>query len=138
MATDAPGTRLDPLLDPDKDHALGEDDAPITLVEYGSYACMHCRAAHDRIVDLRDQLGERLLHAFRHRPLPGSDIAMRAAELAERAAECGKFWKAHVALMTRSSELSEEDLSAIARELDLPPKSSEKSRISASPMRLTR
>ena len=124
MATDRGSQSLNPVLDPDKDHILGSPEAPIALVEYGSYACPHCRAAHDRIVDLRDQLGDRLAHAFRHRPLPGSKLAVPAAELAERAAECGKFWKAHVALMTRSASLRDEDLEAIARELELPPKSS--------------
>ena len=124
MATASDSRRLDPPFDPAEDHVLGLPDAPITLVEYGSYACPHCRAAHDRIVDLRDQFGDRMAHAFRHRPLPGSDLAVPAAELAERAFECGKFWRAHVALMTRSDSLRQEDLDAIAQELDLPVASS--------------
>ena len=124
MATNAGSQRLDPPVDPGKDHILGASDAPVELVEYGSYACPHCRAAHDRIVELRDQLGDRLAHVFRHRPLPGNELAVRAAELAERAAETGKFWKAHVALMTRSEDLREEDLDAISDELGLPPRSS--------------
>ena len=103
---------------------FGASDAPIMLVEYGSYACSNCRAAHDRIVDLRDELGDRLAHVFRHKPLPGCDLAVQAAELAERAAECGKFWKVHVALMTHSDGLREDDLETIERQLDLPPKSS--------------
>ena len=120
MATDQSSQWLDPPVDRLKDHLVGASDAAITLVEYGSYACSHCRAAHDRIVDLRDQLGDRLAYAFRHRPLPGSKLAVQAAELAERASAAGKFWKAHVELMTRSAELKEDDLEAIARELDLP------------------
>jgi NhaA family Na+:H+ antiporter len=124
LATASDSRRLDPPFDPAKDHVLGPPDAPITLVEYGSYDCPHCRAAHDRIIDLRDQFGDRMAHAFRHRPLPGSDLALAAAELAERAAECGKFWRAHVALMTRSDGLRQEDLDGIAHELDLPAASS--------------
>ena len=93
------------------------------LVEYGSYACAHCRRAHDRIVDLRDEFGDRLAHVFRHRPLPGNNLALAAAELAERAAGHGKFWPAHVALMTRSDSLRHADLESIAAELDLPPPS---------------
>jgi NhaA family Na+:H+ antiporter len=124
LATDVNTARLDPPVDQDRDHLLGAPDAPITLVEYGSYACRHCRAVHGRIIDLRDQLGDRLAHVFRHRPLPDNDLARRAAELAESAAEQGKFWKAHVALMTRSDELQESDLEDIRRELDLPPPSS--------------
>ena len=103
----------------DADHALGAPNAEITLVEYGSYDCPHCRAANERIIQARDQLGDRLRYVFRHRPITGSDIARRAAELAEQARGNEQFWEAHVALMTRSPELSEEDLAAVARELGL-------------------
>ncbi len=78
-------TPLVPPVDPARDHALGPPGAEITLVEYGSYACPHCRAANERIAEVRDQLGDRLRYVFRHRPLTGSDIARRAAELIERA-----------------------------------------------------
>jgi len=135
LATDLSSLKLEPAVNPDTDHILGAPDAPITLVEYGSYACGYCRAAHDRIVDLRDQLGDRLAHVFRHRPLPGSELAVQAAELAERAGERGKFWKAHVALMTRSSDLRAEDLDDIARELDLPDHLSEAGRRAARQVR---
>lgn len=113
----APG-HLDRPIDPAIDHLLGQEHAPITLVEYGSYACPHCRAANERIRDVRDEFGERLLYVFRHRPLTGSPLARRAAELAERAATAEQFWRAHVALMTRSPTLTEDDLRAVAAELD--------------------
>ncbi|HTM95207.1 MAG TPA: Na+/H+ antiporter NhaA [Croceibacterium sp.] len=115
-----PGNQwLDRPLDLREDHTIGPEDAPIALVEYGSYACAYCRAAHDRVLALRDQFGDRLVHAFRHRPVPGSQLALEAAELAELAARRGKFWKAHVAMMTRSAELRREDLNSIASELGL-------------------
>ena len=38
-------------------------DAPIALLEYGSYACPYCRAAHERIITLRDDFGDRMRHA---------------------------------------------------------------------------
>ncbi len=101
------------------DHVLGPGDAQFTLVEYGSYACPYCRAANDQIAGVRDRFGERLRYVFRHRPLTGSDIARRAAELAERADGPDRFWHAHVELMTRSETLVEDDLSAVASELDL-------------------
>src|SRR5512147_818308 len=84
------------------DHILGPQNAPITLVEYGSYACPHCRAANERITEVRNQLGDRLRYVFRHRPLIGSELARPAAELAESAPNPALFWDAHVALMTRS------------------------------------
>ncbi len=81
--------RLDRPVDGAYDHVLGPADAQITLVEYGSYACPYCRAANEQIAKVRDQFGDRLRYVFRHRPLTGSDIARRAAELAERADDSG-------------------------------------------------
>lgn len=116
--TDA-GYWLDRPVDDQHDHVLGPADAEITLVEYGSYACPHCRAANERIAQVRDSLGDRIRYVFRQRPLTGSDIARRAAELAELS-DPAKFWNVHVDLMTRSPSLTEEDLRAVADELDLP------------------
>lgn len=105
---------LDRPVDSGRDHVLGAEAAPITLVEYGSYACPYCRAANERVAEIRDQLGERVRYVFRHRPVTGSDLARRAAELAELAPSPEAFWDAHVKLMTRSEVLTEEDLAAVA------------------------
>jgi NhaA family Na+:H+ antiporter len=108
--------RLVPPVDLARDHLLGPIDAPITLVEYGSYDCPHCRAANARITEVRGRLGDRLRYVFRHKPVTGSDRARRAAELAE-CVDFDRFWDAHVMLMTRSAgALTEEDLEAVAAE----------------------
>src|SRR5688572_21029140 len=112
--------RLDRPLDPATDHVLGNAQAPISVVEYGSYACPHCRSAHERVVELRREFGEQMVYAFRHRPVPGNALAKQAAELVERAETPKQFWSAHVALMTRSHALTAEDLRAVAHDLDLP------------------
>lgn len=104
---------LDRPVDSNVDHLLGAPDAALTLVEYGSYACPYCRAANDEIAHVRDQLGDRLRYVFRHRPLTGSDLARRAAELVELAGSADEFWLAHEALMSRSAELTEDDLLAV-------------------------
>ncbi len=109
--------RLDRPVDDALDHVLGPTNAPITLVEYGSYDCPHCRAANDRITEVRNQFGERLKYVFRHRPVTGSELARRAAELVERAATPEEFWDAHVTLMTRSAALTDRDLAAVATDL---------------------
>ncbi len=114
---DTTSNRLDRPVQADRDHILGAASAAISLVEYGSYACPHCRAANERIAEVRDRLGDRLQYVFRHRPLTGSDLARRAAELVERADSPQRFWDAHVALMTRSSTLTEEDLRVVAADL---------------------
>ena len=115
------GRRLDLPVDPHRDHVLGPDTASLTLVEYGSYACPDCRAANEEIARLRDRFGARLRYSFRQRPLTGSDIAWRAAELAESAPDEETFWRAHVELMTRSPDLTEADLTAVAADQGLTP-----------------
>jgi Na+:H+ antiporter, NhaA family len=115
----ASSPQLDRPVDEARDHLLGPVEAPITLVEYGSYACPQCRAANERIVEVRSRLGDRLRYVFRHRPLPDNDLAWRAAELVERAPDDERFWDAHVMLMTRSRALTEEDLDAVRSHLGL-------------------
>ncbi len=110
--------QIDPPIDNSRDHILGPADAAITLVEYGSYACSYCRAANESIAAVRDQFGDRMRYVFRQRPIPNNDLARRAAELAEQA-QGDRFWDAHIALMTRSESLTEEDLRAVAADLNL-------------------
>lgn len=120
MSQEPSVNRLDRPVDDAYDHTLGPSNAPITLVEYGSYACPYCRAANERIAQVRDELGERLRYVFRHRPVTDSDIARRAAELVERCVDPKRFWDAHIALMTRSETLTEEDLTVVARDMAPP------------------
>ena len=111
------GNRLDRPVDDKSDHILGPPEAAVTLVEYGSYACPYCRAANERIAEVRDQFGDRMRYIFRHRPLVGVALARRAAELVERADDPKSFWNAHLKLMTRSETLTEDDVIAVARDL---------------------
>ena len=117
MSDLTPGNRLDRPVNPKVDHILGPIDAPITLVEYGSYACPYCRAANERISKVRDELGDRLRYVFRHKPLAGNPLARPAAELVERADSPERFWDAHIKLMTRSEVLTRDDLVAVAADL---------------------
>lgn len=120
MTPEAPSNRLDRPVDEAYDHVLGPPDAEITLVEYGSYGDQPSSAAHERVIKMRNRFGRRLRYVFRHRPMPGSDIARHAAELAESyAGDPAHFWNVHVALMARSNKLTKEDLSTLAADLSL-------------------
>jgi NhaA family Na+:H+ antiporter len=115
-------TRLDRPVDHRRDHILGNPAAAITLVEYGSYTCPYCHAAHEIIAELRDRFGDRMRYVFRHRPLADGGAADRAAELAELAAgTTGAFWPVHDALMRRGPVLTPDDFEGIEREFGLPP-----------------
>jgi len=102
------------------EHALGGDEADLTLVEYGSYNCPYCKAAHEVVSNLRDHFGERMRYVFRHRPITGNETAQRAAELVEYAHEkTGRFWEVHDALMQHGAALAARDLEAIAARFGL-------------------
>ncbi len=135
MSEVAAVNRLDRPVDDRYDHVLGPANAPITLVEYGSYDCPHCRAANDRIAEIRDQMGERIRYVFRHRPISGSELARRSADLIENAKSPEQFWNAHVELMTRSERLTEDDLIRVGEDLgvvaDAPPLPDAKARVDA-------
>ncbi len=94
--------------------------APITLVEYGSYFSNSCHVAHEVIANLRDRFGDEMRYVYRHLPLPGNEQAKKAAILAEYAAETSNnFWEVHDALMKRQG-LNEQDVKDIARSFNLP------------------
>ena len=59
-----------------RDHVLGNPDADVTLVEYGSYACEYCHAAHRVMGNLREKFGERLRYVYRHLPLTDRELAL--------------------------------------------------------------
>lgn len=113
-------TRLIQSVNPDDDHVLGNPEAPITLVEYGSYFSSASHVAHEVITNLRDQFGDQLRYVYRHLPLPGHERAKKAAILVEYAAETtNNFWDVHEALMDRESK-GEVDIEKVAKDFDLP------------------
>jgi NhaA family Na+:H+ antiporter len=129
--------KLDPPIDLDHDHILGPPDAELTLVEYGSYACPHCHAVHEAVEGLRNRFAERMRYVFRHLPVAESDDALRAAELAEYAAETtGRFWEVHEALMERGPAFSAGDFGQIAREFNLPPTAAHEDALAAAQQRV--
>ena len=114
-------SKLDPPVDPDRDHLLGKADAELTLVEYGNYARDSCHAAHEVVSDLRDRFGGRMRYVFRHRPAGENSNALRAAELAEFAHRTtGDFWPVHDALMKHGPAFTADDFEQIARQFNLP------------------
>jgi protein-disulfide isomerase len=112
-------TELTPPLSAE-DHVDGPDRAELELVMYGDFQCPYCTAAYPIVRRIRDQLGERLLFAFRHFPLREiHPDAERAAEAAEAAAAQGAFWQMHDRMYESGGALSREDLVGYASELGL-------------------
>ncbi|HET6360613.1 MAG TPA: Na+/H+ antiporter NhaA [Gemmatimonadota bacterium] len=115
-------TRLTLPVDEKRDHVLGASDADFTLIEYGSYACEHCKVAHEVVANLRDRFGDRMRYVYRHLPLTDRAVATRAAEMAEYAHQTsGRFWEVHGELMRRGPWFEEQELKRIGHELGVPP-----------------
>ncbi len=88
------------------DHILGDEDAAVTLVEYGDYECPHCGHAHPIVSAVRKHFGKTLRFVFRNFPLTEIHAhAEAAAEAAEFAAAHGKFWEMHDAIFENQSRL---------------------------------
>ncbi len=110
---------LIPLLDAE-DHIRGELGRPLQLVMFGDFQCPFCLGAQSVLRRVHDRLGDRLVFAFRHLPIPERHpLAPLAAEASEAAAAQGRFWEYHDALFAAQPKLSRETMLAVARDLGL-------------------
>jgi protein-disulfide isomerase len=102
------------------DHALGDEDARFTLLEYGDYECPASAEAEPKVRHLVETFGPLLRFVFRHLPHlelhPHSELA---AEAAEAAAAQGKFWAMHRLLFGAPNRLSLADLTKHAQSIGL-------------------
>jgi Na+:H+ antiporter, NhaA family len=112
--------RLTPPLEEGIDHVRGEWGGSLELVMFGDFQCPFCLGAQSVLRRVRDRLGDRLLFAFRHLPIPERHpLAPLAAEASEAAAAQGRFWEYHDALFAAQPKLSEETILAVGRGLGL-------------------
>ena len=112
-------TELTPSLSAE-DHVEGPEGAQLELVMYGDFECPYCTAAYPIVKRVRDQLGDRLIFAFRHFPLRDvHPFAQGAAEAAEAAAAQGAFWPMHDRLYEARGALRPDELISHAVELGL-------------------
>ena len=121
MSTNA--TRSRAKLSPpvgERDHIIGPEDAPVTLVEYGDYECPYCGAAQLIVKEVQAVMGNSLRFVFRHFPLtqihPHAEVA---AEAAESAGAQDRFWEMHDLLYANQHLLDPAHLVGFAEELSL-------------------
>jgi protein-disulfide isomerase len=111
--------KLNPEVDPERDHTLGPPDAPVTLVEYGDFECPFCARSYPAVKEIRRQLGDQLRFAFRHFPRPEHPHARHAAEASEAASAQGHFWQMHDMLFEHQGALEDRDLVGYAAAIGL-------------------
>ena len=104
----------------DRDHILGELEAPVSLLEYGDFECSFCARAHLAVQEVLGQLGDDVCFIYRHFPVATRHPRATSAALAsECAAQQGAFWPMHDLLFARQDALEDEDLIRYAVELNL-------------------
>lgn len=104
----------------ERDHISGGQNAPVTLLEYGNFECIHCGRAYPIIKDVQKRLGDNLRFVFRHFPTVRTHPhSLRAAEAAEAAGAQGKFWEMHDQLFSHQQALEDRDLSSYASRVGL-------------------
>lgn len=106
--TSPPPANSDPA-DVDDDPMLGEDDAPITLIEFVDYQCPFCsrhfEQTHAQIKKDYIDTGKVKL-VMRDFPLSFHPHAQKASEATECADDQGKFWEMHDKLFQTQSTWS--------------------------------
>lgn len=79
-------------------HVTGNEQASVTLVEYGDFNCRACAGYYSLLNDLKSQFADSMRFEFRHFPLLQNLGPHRAAEAAGKQ---GKFWEMHDLLFER-------------------------------------
>ncbi|MAG52526.1 MAG: disulfide bond formation protein DsbA [Nanoarchaeota archaeon] len=107
----------------DDDPFLGDENAPLTIVEFSDFQCPFCSRFKDQTLSqLKSEYIDTGKVKFVYRDFPLSSIhpmAQKAAEATECADEQGKFWEYHDLVFDRQSSLSIGNLKSWAGELGL-------------------
>ena len=100
----------------------GEEDAPVTMIEFSEYQCPFCRRyakeTFPKIEKEYIQTGK-VKYYFRDYPLSFHQYAQKAAEAARCANDQGKFWEYHDKIFKNQAILNLENLKKWAADLGL-------------------
>ena len=106
----------------DDDPVLGNEDAPVTIVEFSDYQCPYCsRFRFETLDQIKSAYIDTGKAKFVYRDFPLSSIhpfAQKAAEASECADDQGKFWEYHDALFTNQQLLDSADLGLNSGDFD--------------------
>lgn len=113
--------------DPSRDYKVvigtaptrGNENAPVTIVEWSDFQCPFCNRVTPTLAQIRDEYGDRVRFAFKHMPLSIHPQAMGAHVAAEAANRQGKFWEMHDRIFENQRDLAAETLDGYASEMGL-------------------
>ncbi|PIN79406.1 hypothetical protein COV16_04415 [Candidatus Woesearchaeota archaeon CG10_big_fil_rev_8_21_14_0_10_34_8] len=110
----------------DGDWIKGEEDAPVTIIEYSDFQCPYCQRFYlQTLSSIEENYIDtgKVKIVFRHFPLSFHQNAQISAEAAECAGEQGMFWEMHDMLFENGSGdgtgLAQTDIEGYAADLGL-------------------
>lgn len=84
---------------------LGNNDAPVTLIEYSDFQCPACKAYEPLLKNLHNDFPDTLKITYRYFPLATiHKNAMISAKAAQVALVQGKFWEMHDMLFDKQDD----------------------------------
>src|SRR4029077_6712851 len=100
-----------------KDVFVGNDNALVTLMEFGEYENEDCAKANEVVKQLLEEFDGKIRFNFRHFPLTRiHQRSLKASESAVAAAQVGKFWEMHNVLFDNRRNLGTVSLKLHSRE----------------------
>ena len=88
-------------------HTIGDQNAPLNIVEFGDFQCPACAQAEPILKKVLGQNDEKIYFVFRHYPLSTHKNARIAAQAAEAASIQEKFWEMHDLIYENQKEWSD-------------------------------
>ena len=84
----------------------GNEDSPVTIVEYFDYNCGYCGKAHTTVKSLKEKYGDKIRVVYKHLPIL-SDTSRTAAEYMEaiRLQDKDKAYKFHSLILEAQGDL---------------------------------
>lgn len=102
------------------DPSIGPINASLTIVEFSDFRCPHCAAADFELKKIQQAYPARIRIVWKDFPiLPPLNLTWLAHSAARCAEKQQKFWEFHDLLFANQSNLDNEKLLFLARELNL-------------------
>lgn len=105
----------------DDDAVLGNEDAPVTIIEFSDFQCPYCKRGWEAMKQVEEEYVKsgKVKIVFRDFPLAFHDQAEPAAIASECAHEQGKFWEFHDLLFENQGSLNPTNYKKWAADLGL-------------------
>ena len=97
----------------------GQENAPITIIEFSDYQCTFCARSVGTVKQVMDAYPGKVRWVFKNFPLPIHPDAPLAHKAAIVAGEQGKYWEMHDLIFENQKSMKREHLLAYAQKLKL-------------------